>query len=629
MRLVIPLDERTRLEQRLGAAIPPPSTNAFKTFLNELKVTNPDLAAEIEGAVRPLGIPSAVRIQANKARENARLASVWQRLFMKQTSDGFVVDKAKIGAWSAGFAAVALLIGVAALAVKPAPPSSLSLAGVLGNGDAPQATQTPGSTSGAKPSTKPTVSNATRPEDALKASSFDAASQGPSRGPSQGFPSPKAVARSSRPTRPAADVRTTSYVVRPSNSGVPAASSLAPSTRASGSQLNDGPSSSTVRSTHPSVAATNEPRPRLTSGAAVPRPARPIPISGSPRPPVPNAAFSIQSVAPAGAAATAPGRSSVASSSATTPTASGLAISVRDASGLTPSAATPTPAGSAPGLGLGLRDQPAPPSSAAGGIGISSLQAHSRPATNTPAPSGGIGLTATTPAVSAQNGFPGATTAPSGSPQAQPPQAQPGGLFGAPTPGLESVLPNLYTGMKLEATLTVALVAVEQHVAPFVAVTKNPPCGRPECPPITWIGQALLGPDRRVWVLIDQASYIGQTYAVKGQALGLEDARPGLAAEVGEEAPTLVSDLLRGGIGAFSDYLSAQLGAKTITLIPGGGATQSGTVPDLVNFFGGRAASLVSLPADARALIRVARVAPDSRLLVLYGVPVVLGGGQR
>lgn len=668
MRLVIPLEERTRLEQRLGAAIPPPATNAFKSFLEELKTKNPELALEIESAVKPLGVPTAVKVQANKARENAKLASVGQRLFMKETSDGFVVDKRKIGAWTAGFAAVALLVGAAAVAVRPAPPSSLSLSGVLGNGDA-TASLTSGTTTTTKPGAKPgdpAVSSATSPQEApgagsaaLVSASGSRASQRAEQGArasSSSFPSPNAVARPSRPIRPAADVRTTSYVVQPSGSSFPApsgvSSSVFPSSAArpgatGGLDELDAPStnaratasrtpSGTTASRGYDLPAANglAPRRASSSGVGLPRLAlRPIAVQGSRRPLVPKAGFSVQPVGPA--QLSVPGSSSVAASSVTTPTASGLAISARDPSGQAQVAATPSPglsiassepapARSAPGLALGSRDQPAPLVTASGGIGISSQDARSSPAASTPPPTGGIGFTATTPNVPAQNGFPGATTAQAGSPPAQP-----GGLPGAPAQGLESALPNLYTGMKLEASLTVAVVAVEQNVAPFVAVTKNPPCGKPECAPITWIGQALLGPDRRVWVSIDQASYLGQTYAVRGQALGLEDVRPGLAAEVSEEAPTLVSDLLRGVIGGFSDYLSAQLGSKTTTIISGGGAVSSGTVPDLVNFFGGRAAGLFSLPSDAKALIRVARVAPDSRLLVLYGVPVVLGGGQR
>ena len=194
---------------------------------------------------------------------------------------------------------------------------------------------------------------------------------------------------------------------------------------------------------------------------------------------------------------------------------------------------------------------------------------------------------------------------------------------------LESVLPGLFIGQKLEASLTIALVAVEQGVAPLVAVTQNPPCGKDRCSPVVWIGQAQLGPDRRIWVSIDQASYEGRTYSVRGQALGAQDLRPGLQAAVWDEAPTLVSDLVRGALGGFSDYLGAQLGAKTTTLIPGGGVTQTGSVPDLANFFDARLSSLFSIPAESKALVRVARVEPESKFIVLFGIAPQLAARQR
>jgi hypothetical protein len=194
---------------------------------------------------------------------------------------------------------------------------------------------------------------------------------------------------------------------------------------------------------------------------------------------------------------------------------------------------------------------------------------------------------------------------------------------------LESVLPGLFIGQKLEASLTIALVAVEQGVAPLVAVTQNPPCGKDKCSPVVWIGQAQLGPDRRIWVSIDQASYEGRTYSVRGQALGAQDLRPGLQAAVWDEAPTLVSDLVRGALGGFSDYLGAQLGAKTTTVIPGGGVTQTGSVPDLANFFDSRLAGLFSIPAESKALVRVARVEPESKFIVLFGIAPQLAARQR
>lgn len=177
----------------------------------------------------------------------------------------------------------------------------------------------------------------------------------------------------------------------------------------------------------------------------------------------------------------------------------------------------------------------------------------------------------------------------------------------------------------LEARLVISVVAVEQGSAPIVAVTENPPCGKEACPPLLWIGQALLGPDRRIWVSFTQATMDGKTYSVSGQALERTELRPGLPAAISDEAPALVSDLLRGAIGTFSDYLGASLGQRTTTVIPGGGAQSSATVPALTNFFLGRLSGLFSIPSDSKALVRVARVPIDTTLTVLYGIPLNLG----
>ena len=186
-------------------------------------------------------------------------------------------------------------------------------------------------------------------------------------------------------------------------------------------------------------------------------------------------------------------------------------------------------------------------------------------------------------------------------------------------------MPGLSIGARLEAKLVISVVAVEQGSTPIVAVTENPPCGKDNCSPIVWIGQALLGPDRRIWASFTQATVDGKAYSVAGQALESKELRPGLPAQISDEAPALVSDLLRGTIGAFGDFLGAQLGAKTTTTIPGGGAQQSSSVPDLENFFLGRLSGLFGIPADTKALVRVARVPVDSTFTVLYGIPVNIG----
>ena len=214
------------------------------------------------------------------------------------------------------------------------------------------------------------------------------------------------------------------------------------------------------------------------------------------------------------------------------------------------------------------------------------------------------------------------------------PSAAPSGLGAAQTglpgsdalPPLESVLP-VTVEMRLEARLVISVVAVEQGSASIIAVTENPPCGKESCPPLLWIGQALLGPDRRIRVSFTQATMDGKTYSVSGQALERTELRPGHPAAISDEALALVSDLLHGAIGTFSDYLGASLGQRTPTVIPGGGAQSSATVPALTNFFLGRLSGLFSILSNSKALVRVrvARVPIDTTLTVLYGIPLNLG----
>jgi hypothetical protein len=195
---------------------------------------------------------------------------------------------------------------------------------------------------------------------------------------------------------------------------------------------------------------------------------------------------------------------------------------------------------------------------------------------------------------------------------------------------LESVIPNLYLGARIPAKLVLEVVAVEAGETPIVAETTGLKCGEKECPRITWIGFAKLGPDRRVWAVFNQAvadtdgDGFSETYSLVGSAVG-SDLRTGLSAAITDEAPSLISDLLRGAIGTFSDYLTTSVGAKTTTIIPGGAQTSS-SVPNLGSFFLGRLGSLFSIPADNKALIRVARVSLSTEMIVLFGINAY---GQR
>ncbi|NJK42903.1 MAG: hypothetical protein HC933_00365 [Pleurocapsa sp. SU_196_0] len=91
-------------------------------------------------------------------------------------------------------------------------------------------------------------------------------------------------------------------------------------------------------------------------------------------------------------------------------------------------------------------------------------------------------------------------------------------------------------------------------------------------------------------------------------------------ADIRDEAPTLVMDLLRGSISAFGDYLGAAVSQKTTTVIAGG-AVQSTNLPTLTDFFLGKIGQLFSLGANpSPTFVRVARVEQGATFTVLYGI---------
>ena len=162
------------------------------------------------------------------------------------------------------------------------------------------------------------------------------------------------------------------------------------------------------------------------------------------------------------------------------------------------------------------------------------------------------------------------------------------------------------------------VIAVENGLSPIVAESSGNYCGNDNCPTITWIGQAFLGPDKRVHAKITSALVANKEVTIKGQALGA-DLGPGIVADIRDEAPTIVMDLLRTGISAFGDYLGTAVNQKTTTVIQGG-AVQATSLPSITDFFLGKIGSLFNLGNSSPTFIRVARVEKNTAFTVLYGI---------
>jgi hypothetical protein len=217
---------------------------------------------------------------------------------------------------------------------------------------------------------------------------------------------------------------------------------------------------------------------------------------------------------------------------------------------------------------------------------------------------------------SSQAALPPAIPVPAAGVSAAPARPQVSSALGLP--GLEFLIPNATVGQRFPAKLLTTVIAVEQGLSPMIAETKGNYCGTENCPTILWVGQAFLGPDKRVHAKINSALVGDKEVVIKGQALGV-DLGPGLVADIRDEAPTLVMDLLRGGISAFGDYLGAAVTQKTTTVIQGG-AVQATSLPSLGDFFLGKIGSLFSLGNSGPTFIRVARVEKETSFTVLYGI---------
>ncbi len=216
--------------------------------------------------------------------------------------------------------------------------------------------------------------------------------------------------------------------------------------------------------------------------------------------------------------------------------------------------------------------------------------------------------------------------APQAAPPPPSPQAQGPGLFETnlpevfgrgqtppSTPSAPATTPSAATsspylpGTRLSGRLAVRLVVPEGQEVPVALETEDG---------ATLLGKAKLSPTRRVEVNLDQAVLAGKVFPVRAVVLGADLAQ-GLPAQVREEAPSLVADLVRGSLRGLSDYVRARCQQTTVTTTPSGTVIQQGQAPPLELFLGAAAADLFSVPEGTRAVVRVAEVAQGTPLTVL------------
>ena len=536
---------RKEAEAKLGRPIPEPDEPEFYQLVDELRLSDPELAEALEKGIQFEQVTPPEDEVRGEVKKRALLRDLKNRLFMRydELSGEWVPSRPKQIMWG-----VIALMGVPVL--------MWGLNNLGGSSHAPQtqvAAQAPGKTDLPKQEGTPVPGRqAVGPEALPNPEGQGNAPQGAMETPQPGGQNPSLAGSDAVPPSP-----------------TPAATGEVPPPPTPAATGEVPPPPATYSGGTPQEVA----QPSLTAyintgGAAQALPAAPLAVYGR------QAAQSQEGQAQAGMGITlgtgqvqAPSMGAYQASQPQAqgqvpPMASFVAYKPSSAPSPSPSATTPTP-----GQGRELRyfEEALPQV-----FGQSqSPRASGSPQGTLPNPSG-------TPAVNQAQG-PGAT-------------------------------PSLYSpGTRLRGRLAVRLIVPEGEEVPVAVETEDG---------AVFLGKAKLAATRRVEVNLDQVVLAGRTYPIKATVLG-QDRAQGLPAQVREEAPSLVADLVRGSLRGLSDYVKARSQQTTVTATPGGTVIQQGQSVPLEMYLGAAAADLFSVPQGQKAVIRLAEV-PEATSLEVW-----------
>lgn len=143
-----------------------------------------------------------------------------------------------------------------------------------------------------------------------------------------------------------------------------------------------------------------------------------------------------------------------------------------------------------------------------------------------------------------------------------------------------------------------------------------------------FFGAATLDKAGRLQMQFDRA-YKGKTaYVVRAIALD-ERGVAGIPAQVSEQTPNLLTNLLRGAATGLVSYIDFYAKSSSTTILPGGGVASSNTPPPLGLTILSGSAKQIAAPPDSTSVVRVWSLDPGTKMQILIVPGEAAGAAGR
>jgi hypothetical protein len=143
-----------------------------------------------------------------------------------------------------------------------------------------------------------------------------------------------------------------------------------------------------------------------------------------------------------------------------------------------------------------------------------------------------------------------------------------------------------------------------------------------------FFGAASLDKAGRLQMQFDRA-YKGKTaYVVRAIALDQRGVA-GIPAQVSEQTPNLLANLLRGAASGLVSYIDLYAKSSSTTILPGGGIASSNTPPPLGLTILSGSAKQIAAPPDSTSVVRVWSLDPGTKMQILIVPGEAVGAESR